>query len=101
MSEHRYNRRDTYEKEVYRIWRGCGLKWTQMKRGQGYDNTVHGLYNLIVEVKNSNVYDLTPDEREKKDEIESVGGKYFIVYDEHTALAVADAARGIEKQIPF
>lgn len=93
--------RDKFEEEFYDILRGCGLTWTQMKRGQGYDNTVHGLYNLVVEVKNSNNYKLTATEIKKKEQVELVGGVYWIAYDRETTLAVADAARGLDVKMPF
>lgn len=101
MTSYGYNKRDKFEKRVYEIWEGCGLDWIQLQRNQGADNVLLGLYPQVVEVKNSNVYKLTDAEIEMKERVEAVGGHYWVVYDEATALAVADAARGLDVKMPF
>ena len=76
-------------------WNGCGLPHIQLTKDQGADNIVIGRRCAIVEVKNSNKYKLTAAEKKRKAQIEKAGGIYFIVYNDATALAVADYVREI------
>lgn len=101
MSDFKYNKRDKFEKRVLELLEGAGLDWIMMNRRQGCDLIVLGLYPQVVEVKNSNVYKLTEAEIEMKNRIETIGGTYNIVYDDKTALDVADKARGLDVKIPF
>lgn len=95
------NKRDTYEKTVYKIWDVLNVPHIQLTRYQGADNITIGLYPQIVEVKNSNIYKLTDAELAMKERVEAVGGKYWIVYDDETAQAVAHVTRGDDVKIPY
>ena len=89
------NKRDLFEPRCYELWDGCGLPHIQLTKDQGADNILIGRRCAIVEVKNSNKYKLTPAEKKMKRIIEEAGGIYWIVFDDDTALAVADYVREI------
>jgi hypothetical protein len=87
-------KRDANEPEIIEFLRGVGTRVQQMDKSDGFDLLVTCGLHYIVEVKNpARKWALTEAEQKTKDEIESAGGRYYVV------TSVEDAARVIGWEI--
>lgn len=91
------NNRDANERAIIELLRGIGCVVWQMDRKDGFDLLVISAGDVeIVEIKNPDTkWKLTEAEEKRKAEVESVGGVYWIVTDEDSALKMAYAQRGV------
>ena len=89
------NNRDANERGIIELLQAAGCVVWQMDRKAGFDLLVISAGDVeIVEVKNpAKKWKLTDAEQKKKDEVESVGGTYWIVTDEDSALRMAYATK--------
>lgn len=89
------NNRDANERGLIELLRRIGCVVWQMDRKAGFDLLVISAGDVnIAEVKNpAKKWKLTDAEQKKKDEVESVGGIYWIIENEDDALKMAYHAK--------
>ena len=87
------NKRDGNEDAILELWRRLGCVWIEQPRENGFDGLLCRMGETwVVEIKDggkpSSKRKLTPNEIERKAELEGIGAAYNIINNEQEAAAL-------------